>query len=714
MSALAGLLRPASVAVVGASTDLTKVAGRPVAYLQKHHYGGALWPVHPRADRIAGLPCYPSVADLPAAPDVGLVMLGPERAEQAVRELAARGTRHAIVLAGGYGETGASGRARQDALRAAAGPMRLLGPNTIGLVNLTDGITLSASGALEVADLPAGQVALVSQSGGILGAVLSRAAARGIGFSSLVATGNEADLDLADFLEHFATDPASRVIALYIEGIRDPARFRAAAARARAAGKALLAFKVGRSEAGRRAAVSHTGALAGADRVYDALFADCGIVRARSFDDFIDLPAALVNPRRPRGARVAILTSTGGAGTLLADSIALAGLDISPPGAATAAALRALDDDTQMALERNPIDVTLAGLQPRLLRAILACLATSPDYDALVVIVGSSALAQPTLMADALVESLAGQDKPILAYVSPHAPAILADLNRRGVPAFATPEGIAAALAALQPATVASVGEAGHERPARSAPIDPATRAALAALPAGACDEATAKAMFARCGIATVRERRVSDAAAATDVAHGLGGKVVLKLLAAEVTHKTELGGVVTGLDDSSVGPALDALRARLAATGMPARQFVVQEMVAGVEMLLGLQRDPQLGLVLLLGMGGVDAELLDDTRLYLLPTSRSMTHVEARALIAGLRMLPLLTGWRNQPRADLAALADAIVAFAKLGAALGPRLVTAEINPLFVLPEGQGVRAADGVLVLGATPASTPAATPA
>ena len=256
MSTLAPLLRPASVAVVGASADLAKTAGRPLAYLIKHGYGGAIFPVNPRVAEIAGLPCYPKVADLPVAPDVGIVMLGPERAEDAVRELAARGTRAAIVLASGYGETGSAGRVRQERLRLAAGRMRLLGPNTIGLVNVTDRITLSASGALEIGNLPAGQIALVSQSGGILGAVLSRAVARGLGFSKLVSTGNEVDLDVADFIEEGVADPATRVIAVYLEGLRNPARFRAAALAALAAGKPVVAFKVGRSQAGRAAAAA--------------------------------------------------------------------------------------------------------------------------------------------------------------------------------------------------------------------------------------------------------------------------------------------------------------------------------------------------------------------------------------------------------------------------------------------------------------------------
>ncbi|HCQ47126.1 MAG TPA: 6-carboxyhexanoate--CoA ligase, partial [Achromobacter sp.] len=265
MSGIQKLLRPRSVAVVGASADPAKTSGRPVAYLQKHGFDGRIYPVNPKASEIGGLRCYPDIRSLPEAPDVAIVLLSAQRTQQAIAELAAMGTGAAIVLASGYSETGDVGARRQRELCEAAGSMRILGPNTIGLVNLTDRITLSASGALEVDELTRGAVGLVSQSGGILGALLSRAAARGIGFSKLISTSNEVDLDLADFVDALVDDPATRVIALYVESIRNPRTFRAAARKAAAAGKPIVAFKVGRSASGAQAAASHTGALAGAD-----------------------------------------------------------------------------------------------------------------------------------------------------------------------------------------------------------------------------------------------------------------------------------------------------------------------------------------------------------------------------------------------------------------------------------------------------------------
>jgi acyl-CoA synthetase (NDP forming) len=695
MDAISRLLRPRSVAVIGASTDAGKTAGRPVAYLRKHGFGGDIYPVNPRVDAIDGLRCYPNVASLPAVPDVAIVLLGAERAHIAVRELAARGTAAAIVLASGYSETGEAGARRQAQLIEAAGGMRILGPNTIGLVNLTDGIVLSASGALEMDRFPVGNIGVVSQSGGILGALLSRAAARGIGLSKLVSTSNEVDLDLSDFIDRLADDPATRVIALYVEGVRNPEKFRAAALKAARNGKPVVAFKVGRSEAGAKAAVSHTGALAGADRMYDALFQQVGVIRAQTFADLLDIPAALATGRVLRGNRVAILTSTGGAGTLVSDSLGVSGFETPPPDAPTAARLRALRTGDHAALDRNPIDVTLAGLQPELLRGAIQALLDSPGYDALVIIVGSSGVAMPELMAGAIADCLHTSDKPVVAYISPHAPEAAALLTQRGVPAFAAAESVAAALDGM---LRAARWNAPTAVPASRAGVD------ITDLPAGSLDEAQAKQLFARFGVPCVREIVVATPEEAQRAARELGPRVVLKVLSGEITHKSDVGGVAVNLTPEDIGTRLSAMATEVKArTGVSPQRFLVQEMVAGgTELILGMHRDP-LGTAILLGMGGVTAELLKDTTMCLLPPQGGLAREDALALARRLKTWPLLDGFRGRPQADVEALVSAIVAFSQMASQMGERLVEAEINPLFVLPAGRGVRAADGVAVLRA-----------
>ncbi len=679
MSALARLLRPQSVAIIGASADVTKTTGRPVGYLQRHGYAGAIWPVNPRAADLNGLRCYPDVASLPAAPDVGLVLLGAERAEGAVRDLAARGCAAAIVLAGGFAEAGGDGGARQARLREAAGAMRLLGPNTIGLVNLTDRIVLSASGALEM-ETAAGGVSLVSQSGGILGAVLSRGAARGIGFAKLLATGNEADLDIADVMDLLAEDEETRVIALYIEGLRRPDAFRAASRKAAKAGKRIVAYKVGRSEAGAQAAISHTGALSGTDRMHDALFRQLGVLRADRFSDLLDLSAALATGRVLRGRRVAVLTSTGGAGALLADAFGLAGFALPPPDEATAARLAALTGEAAVA---NPLDLTLAGLKPEVMQGSIAALLESDAYDALAVVVGSSALAQPRLAADAIAAGQSLNDKPLLAYLSPHAPAIGAALQAQGIPAVSEPEAAAAMLSALA---------APAPRILPPAPPQPLS------LPSGPLDEVESKALFARFGVTPVREVACATPDQAAAAAAHIGEPVVLKALSRHLAHKSDVGGVRLGVPPDQVAAEGAAMLARVeAATGQAPEGLLVQERVRGIEMILGLQRDPMLGTALLLGMGGVATELFGDTALRLLPVDRA----EVEAMLAELRGAALLRGHRGAPPCDVEALIEAALGFARLGEVLGDRLVTAEINPLFVMPQGGGVRAADGLAVL-------------
>jgi len=697
MDSISRLLKPRSVAIIGASADATKTAGRPVSYLVKHGFAGAIYPVNPKVERIGELTCYPDVASLPEAPDVAIVLLGAERAHLAVKELAQRGTAAAIVLASGYTETGEVGAKRQEQLIKAAGSMRILGPNTIGLVNLIDNIVLSATGALEMEHFPIGGIGVVSQSGGILGALLSRAAARGIGLSKLISTSNEVDLELADFIDHLADDEATKVIALYIETVRNPAKFRAAALKAARNGKPVVAFKIGRSEAGAKAAVSHTGALAGADRMYDALFKQVGVIRAQTFADLIDIPAALGTGRKLRGNRVAILTSTGGAGTLVSDDLGMAGFETPAPDAATAEALRALQTGDHAVLDRNPIDVTLAGLKPDLLRGAIDILQKSDSYDALTIIVGSSSLANPRLLVDPIRDCLPNSDKPVIAYVSPHAPEVGALLTQAGVPAFAAAESCTAALGAML-----KVGR--FEATAEAAPVAP--EVAVDDFPSGSLDEAQAKQLFDRFGVPCARERIATTLAEAEAAARELGGRVVLKILSSEITHKTEVGGVAVNLTAETVGARLTAMAADVEAkAAVRPQRFIVQEMVlGGTELILGMHRDP-LGTAILLGMGGVTAELFKDTTMRLLPQDKdglgSLSREEALGMAQELKTWPLLDGFRGRPKLDVDALVDAIVAFSRMTAQLGDRLVEAEANPVFVLPRGQGVRAADGVVVL-------------
>jgi acyl-CoA synthetase (NDP forming) len=685
--ALEPLIRPRSVAIVGASADAAKTAGKPAGYLKKHGYAGRLYLVNPRYTAIDGQVCVPRIADLPEAPDVGLVLLGGQAAVGAVRELAVRGTPTAIVLAGGYAEVDAVGAERQANLVTAAQGMRLLGPNTIGVVNVPDGTALSASAALELEALLAGHVAVVSQSGGMLGALLSRGVAHGLGFSRLVSTGNEADVDVCDVLEYLLDDAATRVIALYLESVRRPARFRELAAGAVDRGKPLIVFKVGRSEAGARSATSHTGAIAGTDRLYDALFAQTGAFRVDTLDGLIDVSAALISGRVLAGPRLGILTSTGGGGALVADACGVLGFDVPPPDQPTVDRLRAALVGEGAMADRNPIDLTMANLRSDTYRDTVAALVDSPTYDAVVVVVGSSGLGDPSLAAGPVRDAAAVSAKPVVAYVNPHAMNIVDYLNRVGVPAFSTAEGCAAGLAAMR-------GKLALGTRYQQAPGAPG---ATLGRHGRQLNEAESLALFASHGIPVARHAVAPTPRAAEEFARTLGGPVVVKILSRAVAHKSDVGGVRLNVNPVDVGAVCAELRAALPGAMLADGWLVQEQIVDATEVLLGVVRDAQLGQSIALGAGGINTEVFADCAMRLLP----LGPLDPAEMLGELKSRVLLEGFRGRPLGDVEALLGAVRQFAAMAEALGDGLLEAEINPLFVLPRGRGVVAADGLVVL-------------
>lgn len=418
------------------------------------------------------------------------------------------------------------------------------------------------------------------------------------------------------------------------------------------------------------------------------------MIRAKTFEELLDIPAALAAGRKLGGKCVAILTSTGGAGTIISDSLGVAGFETPAPDADTAARLASLQSGSHANLDRNPVDLTLAGLHPVILRGAIRALLASPSYDALVVIAGSSAVGSPELLADAVQDCLPESDKPVIAYVSPYAPDVGAVLTARGVPAYTSAESCASAFSGLLLAVRSTQGEAVSHLERQ---VD------ISDFSQGSLDEAEAKALFSRFGIPAVNEQVVETSIDAESAARELGGKVVLKILSGEITHKSDVGGVAVNLTPETIGARLTTMAADVeAATGRRPQRFLVQEMVAGgTELILGLHRDT-LGTAILVGMGGVTAELFKDTTMRLLPTQAGLSRGEALSMLRDLVTWPLLDGFRGRPKADIDALVSTIVAFSLMAAQLGERLIEAEINPVFVLPAGQGVRAADGVVVLG------------
>jgi len=671
------LFAPRAVALFGASADATKNTARPQRYLRKHGYGGRVVPINPARAEVLGARAYASLADAPGEIDHAFIMVPAAQVEAALEQCAARGVPVVTVYSDGFAEAGGEGAVLERRLieRARALGVRLLGPNCIGLVNVANGTTLTVNAVLEMDVLPRGGASVVSQSGTIIGTLLSRGAARGLGFAKLVSVGNEADLGVGELVDLLVDDADTRVILLFLETIRDAATLARAAARAHAAGKPVVAYKLGRSALGEALARSHTGALAGSDAAVDAYFRRTGIVRVDMLETLIEI-APLVCGRQPRRAagvpRVAVVTTTGGGAASVVDRFGTLGIETLTPDADFISAMAAQGIQVKPA---PIIDLTLAATSEKY-RAVLEALLAHPGCDAVLAVVGSSAQFHPQLAVKPIV-GIAASAKPLAVFLAPHAEASLKLLAEAGVPAFRTPEACADALAAYFSWRA--------PRAASAAPV-PAWPKDLPA--SGALDEAQALALFAALGVPTVPWA----IARAPEYVHAIAYPVAAKVLSPDILHKTEAGGVALALADRAAFDArvprmLAAVRA--AAPAARIEGVLVQAMVEGLaEVIVGYRHDALIGPVVLVGMGGRLAEIYRDTSVRCAPVDET----EALEMMAEVKGLALVRGYRGLPRGDLAAVS-------RLALIEGQTVIEAEINPLMV--RADGVLAVDGLVIL-------------
>ncbi len=677
------LLAPRSVAIVGASDDPSKTASRPLRYLRAGGFEGTIYPVARRAT-VMGEPAWPSLRALPALPEHAFILLPTDQAMEAVAEAVELGIPAVTVLASGFGESGAEGAAREARLKALfrGSRTRLLGPSSLGLVNLHRQTVLTANAAFAEPTLARGGLFVASQSGSMIGALASRGTARGVGFAALVSVGGEADLGIGEVCAAALDLPEVDSFALFLETIRDADAIRDFAVEAAARGKPVVAYKLGRSEAAAELAVSHTGALAGEDDVVDAFLRDCGIARVHTLEGLLEAPALLRRlPIRPAGQgrpAVAVVTTTGGGAAMVVDGLGVRGVEVRAPEAATRARL------AEAGIQVEPgriLDLTLAGTRYDVMKGALDVLLTAPEYDLVVAVAGSSARFQPELVVRPVLDS-AGQGKPLASFLVPEAPKTLAMLTEGGVPCFRTPEACADAIAAAF---------------ARRPPRRLAAPAVTADAPGRVLDELAASALLDRLGVPCAPAIAVPVAeAGATDPP--FGWPVAVKALHPDVPHKTDAGGVVLGVASrAALRDAAAGIAAAVAAhrPGVVVDRVLVQPMRRGLgEVLLGYRRDPQVGPVVLLAAGGIAAEIHRDRSVRPAPVDITT----AQEMIAEVRGLRLLEGWRGRPRGDLAALAEALVRFSHAASLQDPPILELEANPVLVLPEGQGVVAVDAL----------------
>lgn len=690
-SSLDSLVAPRSVAILGASDDPTRIGGRPIAYLREGGYRGAIYPVNPKRERVQGLPAFASLADLPEAPEAAIVALPAPLVEEAVAALGAAGTRACTIFSSGFAEVGEEALQARIAQSAHAHGMRVLGPNCLGLFNVQSGFYGTFSTTLDRGTPQPGSLSIVSQSGAFGSHLYYLSRRRGLGMRTWISTGNEADIDVAECLEHLAQDDGTRVIMAYAEGFRDGEALVRALETARREAKPVIFMKVGRSEVGAQAASSHTAALAGADEVVDAILRQYGAYRARTTSELVDIACAASASALPAGRRIGLVTISGGVGVLMADEAAERGLDVAP---LPEPVQRALKEKLPFAGVRNPIDITAQAFNdPSLLASNIETVLAQGGYDAVVAfftsIPGSAANAGPVRDALERVRQ-AHPDFPLLLSMLVPEP-MRRDYEAMGYPVFEDPSTAVGAIAAM-----AGFAEAFSRPPGASAP---AARAA-AALPDGALDEAQAKALLAQAGIPVPDERLARDAEEAVAAWRAAGRAVALKLASPDIAHKTEVGGVVLGLDaEVPIREAFAGILARAREAAPQARLsgvLVAPMETHGVETILGVMRDPVFGPVVLLGMGGVLVEVLRDVSFRRAPVDEE----EALRMIAELRCAAIFDGVRGAPPADRTALARAVAALSRFAVAHADTIESIDVNPLLVRSEGAGAVALDALVV--------------
>jgi acyl-CoA synthetase (NDP forming) len=687
------LFTPSAIAIIGASDDIRRPGGYPLHALTTYGYKGVVCPVNPRRAEINGRPCFPTVQALPCPCDLAIIGVPAAGVPAALEDCGSAGIPFAIVLSAGFKEIGEKGRPLQAQLDAAilSSSVRVVGPNCLGVLALPQRMYAGFGALFRNPDWPRGPLAMISQSGGFAYSILSSCREAGLGFDYVVSTGNESSLGMLDFVEHFLEDDGVRLIALYVEGLRDGRRLRALGRRALAARKPIAVWKVGNTAAGSRAAVSHTANLTEDYDFYRDAFAEGGFVEVREIYDLIDAARAFRVRHLPRGRRVAVVTTSGGAGVLLADRCEEAGLPLPALTPETRAKLGALVPD--FASLANPVDLTAALAQTE--EPFTAAMRhTIEDAYVDLAILRSYPGRDVQAWTDHLAAYAATCTKPILVSLSGtqrQSAEWAPRLDEAGVPCFETPSGAVAA-AAMLCAFAGKVERAARTRePARVAPHVALERPANAS----ALGENDAKAWLQSYGITT--PRRMFLALDARPGESDLPFPAVVKIVSPDIPHKTEAGGVRVGVQRAGLERTLAEVRENAIRYRPDARieGWLVEEQVEGVELIVGALANPAFGPLVLVGMGGVHAEISRDVARRYAPVDVDA----AREMVLSLRAARLLTGYRGAPPCDIDALCEVISRLSWMIADHEASVTEVEINPLIVGPAGRGALAADAIV---------------
>jgi len=690
------LLYPRSVALIGASADISRLTARPLKFMRDHGFQGEIFPVNVSHDTVGGLKAYKSVAEIPAQIDHAYILLNADPALEAVEACAAIGVPVVTVLADGFAESGGAGIDRQKRLIEIAenSEIKVIGPNSTGVVEAASGFSCTTNAAFGREGLPSGNFLVLSQRGSVIGAMLSRSAAVGLGFKAYVSVGNEACLGVGEIGKELVSDPEIDGFVLFLETIRRPDEVKEFAASAHAAGKPLIAYLVGKSDAGQSLAASHTGAMTGGGRAIRAFLDGLGIYQVDNFEALAELANTLTLRERlkTRPEKATVVTTTGGGGGMIYDLLGMRDVALTGMSQHSSKALQ------EIGLSIKPgalVDVTLAGAKYETMKSVVSTLINDPTSGLVVAVIGSSAQFNPELAVNPIVDAVkesGGNAAPVVAVPVPDAAESIRMFNESGIPAFRTAESAAECIGVLlspaprySPRQVDDTALSGVRRILRDC-----VQSRLLETEAGA--------VFRELSIKAPPSMQIAEDEAVPEPIP-FEGPYVVKVLSRGIPHKSDVGGVVIGLHDvKSVAKAVDKMRASLGETQPEGSiiGYLIQQQASSLgEAIIGFYRDPIVGPLITVGMGGVSTEIYEDIAVRPAPVSVET----AMEMVAQVRGFELFRGFRNKPKGDLLALARAVSWISDLAAV--PRVQEAEINPMLIGAEGCGAVMADALVRL-------------
>lgn len=694
-------MEPTGVAIIGASRDFKTINGKILKYLLKHKYQGQIYPVNPKYHEIEGLPCYPSIGAISERVDLALIAVAAARVPGILRDCGAKGIKRAVIFSSGFAETGLEGKEIQAEIIKIAQEfkMRLIGPNCLGILNVSSGLIASFSASMELDSIKEGPVALVSQSGAVGFMLFNLLQEYGVGVNYVVTTGNEADVTAGEGLAYVVENSNTKVILTYLEGLRDGESFKKTAEKAAEAGKPIIALKVGNSASGQKAAATHTAALTGSGAAYKSYFDKMGIIQAKDSDDIIDLAEAFIPGKLPKGDRLGIVTMSGGVGILLADRLEEFGLQVPQLS-------ESLQDEVRKVIPafgcaQNPVDVTAQSLnQGEEFKKCLKILLESDELDMLIVAITMATGKIAEKIGRDIAEAALDTDKPLVVCwsVGQVAKPGFDVLKDAGVPLYHSPARAAKVMGALY--NYASFKNGWKTMVAEEIDITRQTKIQRALKESNKLSEHATKELLELYGLPVTKEYVAKSSEEAVAIAEEMGYPLVMKIDSPDILHKTEAGGVAVNIDSPQMVEAKFNEIMEKALMYNPQAKIngiLMQEQVpAGVEAIIGLQRDPVLGTQIMFGLGGIFVEVLKDVVLKPAPLSRE----DALEVLNEIKGGALLNGVRGRQPVDKEALVEILLGVSQLAVEAGEDLLSLDINPVTVLPQGQGAKILDGVLV--------------